>query len=72
MAIQWEKRLKGWSRAKKYALINEEWDRLKFLAECKNESTSKRLIGDSDFVPKRIRLKGQLSTSTGARSDRRR
>ena len=27
-AIEWEKRIKGWSRRKKEALINEDWDNL--------------------------------------------
>ena len=35
-AIAWEKRLKKWSRAKKQALIDENWDRLIELARCKN------------------------------------
>lgn len=35
-AIAFEKKLKGWSKAKKEALINSNWVRLKELAECKN------------------------------------
>lgn len=38
-AIAWEKRLKGWSHAKKKAIINGEWDVLPELAECKNLSS---------------------------------
>lgn len=35
-AIYFEKRLKGWTRIKKEALIKGEFDRLKILAECRN------------------------------------
>ncbi len=37
-AIAFEKQLKGWSRKKKEAVISGDWDILKVLAECKNES----------------------------------
>jgi putative endonuclease len=33
-----EKQVQGWSRAKKMALIQGEWDKLRILAECQNES----------------------------------
>lgn len=36
-----EKKIKKWSRAKKLALANEEYDTLALLAKCKNESHSK-------------------------------
>lgn len=39
-AIAFEKKLKGWSKAKKEALINS-WVRLKELSECKNFSNHK-------------------------------
>ena len=35
-AIYFEKKLKGWSRAKKKALIDGDFNRLQFLAECRN------------------------------------
>ena len=35
-AIYFEKKIKGWSRAKKQALINKEWDMIQILAECRN------------------------------------
>ncbi|GAA4644968.1 GIY-YIG nuclease family protein [Pontixanthobacter gangjinensis] len=35
-AIYFEKKLKGWSRSKKEALINDDFDRLKILSECRN------------------------------------
>jgi hypothetical protein len=37
-AICWEKKIKDWSRKKKEALINENWDELKKAAACKNDS----------------------------------
>lgn len=37
-AIEAEKKIKGWTRAKKKALINEEFDLLHELAECQNET----------------------------------
>ena len=39
-AIAFEKQVKGWSRKKKEAIINDKWDDLKKLAECQNESNS--------------------------------
>jgi len=33
-----EKQVQGWSRAKKIALIQGDWDRVHILAECQNES----------------------------------
>ena len=35
-AIKWEKRIKGWSRKKKEALINSDFDELKKLSNLKN------------------------------------
>ena len=32
-AIKWEKQLKGWSRKKKEALFNEDWNEIKRLAK---------------------------------------
>lgn len=40
-AFDWETQLKGWTRKKKEALIEENWDRIKELAECKNRSSHK-------------------------------
>jgi putative endonuclease len=39
-AIRWEKRIKGWSRKKKEALIAGHYDLLHDLSECQNESHS--------------------------------
>ncbi len=38
LAYEWEKRLKGWSAQKKRALIEDNWDKLKELARCRNKS----------------------------------
>ena len=35
-AIYFEKKIKGWTRAKKKALIDGDWDMLQILAECRN------------------------------------
>ncbi len=40
-AIAAERQIKGWSRRKKEALINGDFDLLHSLAECKNETTYK-------------------------------
>ena len=37
-AISFEKQIKRWSRAKKIALITDDIEKLKVLAECRNES----------------------------------
>jgi len=44
-AIDYEKQLKGWSRAKKIALIKNDFKSLHELAECKNETSHKNLTG---------------------------
>lgn len=38
IAITYEKKIKKWSKAKKEAMINGEWNKLKSLSECKNNS----------------------------------
>lgn len=40
-AEYFEKKIKKWSRAKKLAISNGDWDLLPLLAECRNESHSK-------------------------------
>lgn len=40
-AKQYEKKIKKWSRRKKLALANENYELLKFLSMCKNETNSK-------------------------------
>jgi putative endonuclease len=55
-AIAWEKKLKRWSQPKKLAVINERWEELPGLSECRNASHHKNF-------PKRIspeELPGEL------------
>jgi putative endonuclease len=40
-AIAFEKKLKGWSRKKKVALIKQDWEKLHELASCRNYTSSK-------------------------------
>ena len=40
-AIYFEKKLKNWSKAKKEALINGDFDMIQTLAECRNATHSK-------------------------------
>ncbi|WP_340075290.1 GIY-YIG nuclease family protein [Leptobacterium sp. I13] len=40
-AIYFEKKIKKWTRAKKEALINHDFDRLHILAECRNATHHK-------------------------------
>jgi putative endonuclease len=40
-AIAWEKQIKGWTRAKKKALIQNNWEKLRDLSQCSNDSHSK-------------------------------
>ncbi|TND06578.1 MAG: GIY-YIGSF superfamily protein [Bacteroidetes bacterium] len=37
-AIEFEKKIKKWSRGKKKALIEENWDKLKELSVCRNKT----------------------------------
>ncbi|MES2591200.1 MAG: GIY-YIG nuclease family protein [Bacteroidota bacterium] len=55
-AIAWEKKIKGWSRKKKEALIAENWDALKQASSCKNIShyenfsTTLEVTQSTDYV----------------------
>ncbi len=40
-AILFEKQVKGWSRKKKEAIINDKWEDLKKLSQCLNKTTHK-------------------------------
>lgn len=40
-AIELEKQIKGWSRKKKEALIARDWNKLKDLVKCKNQTSHK-------------------------------
>lgn len=46
-AFEREKQVQGWSRAKKIALMNSDWDRVHILAECQNESHYKNFHKES-------------------------
>ena len=46
-AIEFEKRIKGWSRKKKECLINDNFEKLTELSECKNKSHFKNKPFDS-------------------------
>ena len=39
LAIEFEKQIKGWSRAKKEALLQWDWDKIHTLARCKNTTS---------------------------------
>ena len=39
-AIEWEKQLKGWSRKKKEALFNDDWDEVSRLAKSRGQSST--------------------------------
>ncbi len=39
-AIQWEKQVKGWGRAKKLALADRDWERLKLLSRSRPSTGS--------------------------------
>ena len=47
-AIAFEKKLKGWSRAKKKALIDKNWEKLQELAKCRNETSHENYKGGFD------------------------
>ncbi|SDC56456.1 GIY-YIG nuclease family protein [Pedobacter soli] len=40
-AIEFEKQVKGWSRKKKEAIINDNWDKLRPLSVCNNITSHK-------------------------------
>ena len=45
-AIAFEKQVKGWTRKKKEALIERNWDKIKELAQCRNETSHKNYKKD--------------------------
>ena len=50
-AIYFEKKIKKWSAAKKLALANGEFDKLKLLSQCRNESHAMNFkVNDNDLV----------------------
>ncbi len=59
-AIHWEKRIKAWSRKKKEALINGDYDLLHKLSECRNESHSNNFRSHAS-TPLSMTIKTPLS-----------
>lgn len=49
-AIEFEKKLKKWSRAKKQALIDGNFDRLQNLSECRNATHHKYKPGGEEIM----------------------
>ena len=41
-AIEWERQIKGWTRRKKEALIQGDWDKIKDLAKARGSTGSPR------------------------------
>jgi putative endonuclease len=48
-AITWERRIHGWSRKKKEALIREEWDLIEHLSKRKGSYQKKCLLTEESF-----------------------
>ncbi|MES2157421.1 MAG: GIY-YIG nuclease family protein [Pseudomonadota bacterium] len=51
-ALEMERRIKGWSRAKKLALVRGDWDRISLLARSKGKgkaSTGSARTGKEDY-----------------------
>ncbi|WP_225894299.1 GIY-YIG nuclease family protein [Atlanticothrix silvestris] len=62
-----EKQVQGWSRAKKIALMNSDWDRLHILAECQNYSIYCQKIAALNELKQSILQKaftGELTADT--------
>ena len=61
-AIEQEKRIKRWTRKKKEALIEGNWEKLRELAECLNESSHKNFEGYPS-TPLRVTKKKRTYTA---------
>ena len=62
MAIAFEKQIKGWSRKKKEALIEDNWDKIKELAICKNKTHYKNFNRQGfDFAQPDIHIEPNAS-----------
>jgi LAO/AO transport system kinase len=64
-ALAFEQQVKGWSRAKKEALIAGDWERIKVLAQSRNERTGKSAEGPSTSSGRTGDEAGAPSTSSG-------
>jgi putative endonuclease len=60
-AIAWEKRIKGWNRKKKEALIREDLDRLVELSKSKNKNDAHAI----PFDKLRVTCAGKINTKKG-------
>ncbi|MES2239817.1 MAG: GIY-YIG nuclease family protein [Bacteroidota bacterium] len=49
-AIEFEKKIKKWSRMKKQALIDENYDLLQKLSECRNKTHSKYNLDNDEWT----------------------
>ena len=52
-AIEFEKKIKGWSRKKKECLINDNFEKLKGFSECQNKTHYKNKPFDAFAIAKR-------------------
>lgn len=59
-AIKWEKKLKGWTRKKKDALIEGKYERLPGLSECKNETNYENRKGFDSAQPDLMGINNKL------------
>jgi putative endonuclease len=55
-AIAFEKQVKGWSRAKKEALISGDWKKIAELAKCVNLSSSENFNNENQYKKKNEKL----------------
>ena len=58
-AIKYEKQIKGWTRAKKEALIKGDFDQLHELAKCKNETSHTNYqvrVSESSITNSQVRV----------------
>lgn len=60
-AIKYEKQIKGWTRAKKEALIRGDFDQLHNLAKCKNETSHTNYqvrVSEAEHLPNQLQEPG--------------
>ncbi len=70
-AIAFEKQVKGWSRKKKEAIIEDNWDNLKELSACKNGSASNQHenASTSSSTSLRVTTKNKVTSLHNTKSD---
>jgi len=69
-AFAFERRLKGWTRAKKEALIIRDWDRVHELAQSTEKLTKLIATQDQSARPERSAQRAVEGRSTAANQDR--